>query len=98
MPWGASFFSVAFGSGTAYLPFDYGGGALPAANGLGYQRSGFAAPLKFVSCRAEQHCAGRAQRMAERVRAAVNVDKIGIDFERPSRLQHDAGEGFIDFP
>jgi len=34
----------------------------------------------------------------ERDRAAVNVDQIGIDFERPSRLQHDAGEGSLIFP
>src|SRR6266446_5493760 len=36
--------------------------------------------------------------MAERDPAAVDIDSIRIDPKRARCLQHDAGEGFIDFP
>ena len=55
-------------------------------------------PLELVERRAEQHRAGRAERMAERDRAAVDVDPLGIDPEAADRLQRHRGEGLVDLP
>src|ERR1700744_1188426 len=52
--------------------------------------------LQLVDDRADEHRAGRTERVTERDRAAVHVDLGGIDVERLQEAQHDGGEGFVD--
>ena len=55
-----------------------------------------AGALEFVERGAEDHRAGRAERMAHRDRAAVDVDLVGVEVERLPEAQHDGGEGLVD--
>ena len=56
------------------------------------------AALELVEGGAEQDRAGRAERVAEGDRAAVDVDAVGIDAERARRLQRHHGERLVDLP
>ena len=56
-----------------------------------------AGALEFVERGAEDHRAGRAQRMAHRDRAAVHVDLAVVEVERLAEAQHDRGESLVDF-
>jgi hypothetical protein len=47
---------------------------------------------------AEDAGAGRADRVAERDRAAVDVDAVLVDAEQPHRVQRDRGERLVDLP
>ena len=60
------------------------------------ERGALAGALEFVERGAEDHRAGRAERMAHGDRAAVDVDLARIDVERLQEAQHDGGEGFVD--
>src|SRR5205807_7707357 len=52
--------------------------------------------LELVQKRCDEPGAGRAERMAERDRAPVNVDAIHIGLELASPGSHDGGEGLVD--
>ncbi len=53
------------------------------------------APLQFVEHGAEDHRAGRAERMTHRDGAAVHVDLCRIDLERLHVAQHDGGKRLV---
>ena len=52
--------------------------------------------LQFVERGAENHRAGRAERMAHRDGAAVEVDLVRVEVEGLQIAQHDGGEGLVD--
>src|SRR5690606_40474553 len=56
----------------------------------------FRSPLQFVQNGAEQHRARRAERMAERDRAAIHIDLLVAEVEGLEIAQHDRGEGLVD--
>ena len=57
-----------------------------------------AAPAQLVDERAEDPRAGRADRVAERDRAAVDVDLVLVDAEHPDRVDRDRRERLVDLP
>src|SRR5512139_3742785 len=65
---------------------DDGRDAHAAADAQRDQRVGLVRPLQLV------------ERSAERDRAAVHVDALGIDAERARRLQRHHGERLVDLP
>ena len=62
-------------------PLDDGRGAHAAADAQRDQRSRFVGALEFVEHGTENHRTGSAERMAERDRAAIDVDLGGVDVE-----------------
>ena len=91
---GAEF--VADGAHGFRSSFDDGGDAHAAADAQRAEPRFEPAPLQLVEQRAEQHRAGGAERVAERDRAAVDVDLL----VRHAHLAHEAhrhgGEGLVD--
>ncbi len=55
-----------------------------------------AGALQLVERRAEDHRAGRAERMAHGDGAAVDVDLGGVELEGLHEAQHHRGEGLVD--
>src|SRR5271166_1279557 len=76
--------------------FDDRGGAHAAADAKGDERGALAGPLEFVERGAEDHCAGRAERVAHSDGAAVDVDLARVDVESLHESQDDRGEGLVD--
>src|ERR1700744_5036879 len=71
------------------------GGTHAAADAQRDQRGLFVAALEFVEHGAENHRTGCAERMAERDRAAVDVDLGVVDIEGLDIAQHDGSERLV---
>src|SRR3712207_7829924 len=56
----------------------------------------FPYPTLFRSQRAEDHAAGRAERVAHGDRAAVDVDLLHVEVHVADEAQHDRGERLVD--
>ena len=69
---------------------------MPAATQSVTSAVRLAGPLEFVEHGAENHAAGRAERMAHRDRAAVDVDLGGIEVEGLHVAQDDRRERLVD--
>src|SRR5882672_6405026 len=54
------------------------------------------APLQFVEHGADQDRAGGANGMAERDRAAIDVDLVAVELEIPDELFGDNRKGLVD--
>src|SRR5947209_9784644 len=67
-----------------------------AADAQRHQRGRFVGALQFVEHSAQDHRAGRAKGMAERDRAAIDVDLGIVDVERLDVAQHHRGKGFVE--
>src|SRR6202051_4115018 len=78
-------------------PLDDGRSAHAAADAQRHQRGRLVGALEFVEHGAQDHRAGGAQRMAERDRAAVDVDPGVVDIEGLHVAQHHRGEGLVQF-
>src|SRR5262245_4455233 len=76
-------------------PLDDGRGAHAAADAQGHQRGRLVGALELVEHGAEDHRAGRAERMTERDRAAIDVDLGVVDVERLDVAQHHRGKGLV---
>src|ERR1700749_481520 len=72
------------------------GRAHAAADAEGDERRALAGPFKLVERGAEDHCAGRAKRMAHRDRAAIDIDPALVEVERLAKAQHDRSERLVD--
>src|SRR6195952_1038864 len=68
-----------------------------AADAQGHQRGRLVGAFELVEHGAEDHGAGGAERMAERDRAAVDVDLRRIDLECLHVAQHHRGKGLVEF-
>src|ERR1700754_69615 len=55
-----------------------------------------AGAVQLVDERAEDHPAGRAERVAHGDRAAVDVDLLHVEAHVSHEAQHDRGEGLVD--
>src|SRR4051794_21282760 len=75
--------------------FDDGRGAHAAADAQRDQRRRLVGALQFVEHGAQYHGAGSTERMAERDRAAIDVDLGAIDIEGLHVAQHDRRKGFV---
>jgi hypothetical protein len=83
----------------SHIALDDRGDALAAADAQhGEQRRGEARALELVEGGAEQDGPGRAERVAERDRAAVDVDALGVDLEVRGWSAAARGEGLVDLP
>src|SRR3954471_17778151 len=71
---------------------------LPPAGADGRAALPAAAPAQLVHERAEDARARRADRVAERDRAAVDVDLVLVDAEHADRVERDRGERLVDLP
>src|SRR6185437_2178024 len=67
-----------------------------AAGAHGHKAALLALPLQFVDHRTDQHRARRADRVAERDRAAVDVDLLAVEPEVANDLLHDDSERLVD--
>src|SRR3954452_11335082 len=76
--------------------FEDHGIALPATGADRRNPEPAAAPPQLVYERAEDARAGRADRVAERDRAAVHVDLALVDAEHPHRVDRDRRERLVD--
>src|ERR1700728_2258051 len=72
--------------------------ALPAAGADRRAAVAAAAAAQLVDERAENPCAGGADRVTERDRAAVHVHAVLVDAEHPDRVQRDRGKRLVDLP
>src|SRR4051794_22549597 len=77
-------------------PLDDGGGAHAGADAERHERRAEAAPLELVEDGAEDHRSGRAERMAHRDRAAIDVDLLRVELEEFSIEEDDRGESLVD--
>src|SRR6266699_2231490 len=76
------------GGRTPSHALDDGRGAHAAADAQGHQRGLLVGALKLVEHGPEDHRAGRAERMAERDGAAIDVDLGGVDVKGLDVAQH----------
>src|SRR5437762_13871701 len=76
--------------------FDNRGDALTAADAGGREPTLPGAAPQLDEQRQEQACAGHAERMPERDRAAVHVDTISIELELPLDGEILTGERLVD--
>src|SRR6185295_7443227 len=76
-------------------PFKDTSSAHPATNAHGHHAVARLASFHLVQDRRRQLRAGAAERMAERDRAAVDVEPIGIDRQRAQAGEDLRGEGFV---
>src|SRR5712672_1835285 len=72
-------------------------GAHAAADAQRYQRGRLVGAFEFVEHGAEDHRAGGAERMAERDRAAIDVDLGVVDVERLDVAQHHRSKRLVQF-
>src|ERR1700712_5643545 len=72
--------------------------ALATAGADGRDAEPAATTAQLVDDRAEDAGARSADRVAERDRAAVDVDAVLLDAELADRLQRHGGEGLVDLP
>src|SRR5690348_1761517 len=86
----------AFAHPTDLDPLDDRRGAHAAADAQRHQRGLFVGALQFVEHGAQDHRAGRTERMAERDRAAIDVDLGVVDVEGLDVAQHHRGKGFVE--
>src|SRR3954454_9953707 len=77
---------------------DQDGLALSPAPAQGRHPEAAAAPAQLVGQREDQAQAGTRQRVAERDRAAVDVDALEVEAELGRGGQHDPREGLVDLP
>src|SRR5205823_1398121 len=54
--------------------------------------------LQFIEQRADEHRAGRADRMAEGDRATVHVNPIVVELQVTHRLERDSSKCLVDLP
>src|SRR3954465_3802341 len=73
------------------------GCAHAAADAQRHQRGRLVRALEFVKHGAENHRTGGAKRMAERDRAAIDVDLRIVDVESLDVAQHHGSKGFVEF-
>src|SRR5579871_5174820 len=78
-------------------PLDDGRGAHAAADTQRHQRGLLVGALELVEHGAQNHRAGSAERMAERDRAAIDIDLGIVDVECLNVAQHHRGKGFVEF-
>ena len=83
---------------SAAIHLDDHGVALAAARADRRAAEAAAAAAQLEHQRAEDPRAGGADRVAERDRAAVDVDPVLVDPEHPDRVQRDRGERLVDLP
>src|SRR5437588_2065735 len=72
--------------------------ALPSARTDGRAALASAAAAQLEHERAQDARARRAERVAQRHGAAVDVDLVLVDAEHPDRAQGDRGKGLVDLP
>src|SRR3984893_4747111 len=77
-------------------PFNNRCGTHPGADAQRDERGGKIAPFEFVEHRAEDHGAGRAERMSHRDGAAVDVHLGVVEIERLHVAQHHRRERFVE--
>src|SRR5580704_8323954 len=70
--------------------------AHPGADAQRREAVATTSPLEFVEQRADDHAAGRTERMAHRDRATVDVHLLELEVHLLGEPEHDGGERLID--
>src|SRR5271168_3338910 len=84
-------------SAMALNPYDDGGDTHAAADAQCDERATGVAALELVDHGAGDHRAGGTERVSHRDGAAVDVELLVRDVEVLLELQHDGGEGLVQF-